>query len=92
MDPVEQWLRDKAERNTLMNVSELADEWADRTKPLEDFLATVEGPVMIGLDPVVYPACTRCGQAWQMRRTKGVWAWFPDCSHKSATCKLVKAS
>lgn len=77
----------------------LASKWHDDSPievvvaadPLAEFLARVEGPTMIGLDPVVYPACVRCSQAWKLTRSKGVWAWSPDCNHKSVTCKLVHA-
>ena len=107
MDAVEQWLRDRATGSASEEahdvITELADTWADRPpvallpyqgdrSPLEDFLEKVDGPVMIGLDPVIYPACTTCGWAWMMRRVKGVWAWYPDCKHKRAACKLVKTT
>jgi hypothetical protein len=94
MDAVEQWLRDHGHTTA-------ADDWLDDPgmvtvqyepdNPLHDFLDKIDGPAMIGLDPVIYPACTRCSQAWKLTRSRGVWSWSPDCAHKTATCKLVKA-
>jgi hypothetical protein len=79
----------------------LADEWLDNPgmvtvqydtpSPMADFLDQIDGPAMIGLDPVIYPACTRCSQAWKLTRARGVWSWSPDCTHKTASCKLVHA-
>jgi len=82
-------------------IEQLASEWHNNPpvtavtyepdNPLAEFLDKVEGPAMIGLDPVIYPACVVCSQAWMMRRTRGTWAWAPDCAHKNAHCKLVRA-
>ena len=79
----------------------LANEWREKPgvttvtyeadDPLAEFLDKIDGPVMIGLDPVIYPACTTCSWAWKLTRRRGVWSWSPDCSHKTASCKLVHA-
>ena len=58
---------------------------------MAQFLKEVDGPTMIGFEPTVWPACAQCSQAWMLRRHRGVWAWHPDCAHKTATCKLVQA-
>jgi hypothetical protein len=80
----------------------LADEWHDKPPvallpylggqdtALNEFLASVDGPTMIGFDPTIYPTCVRCHQAWMLRRVKGVWAWYPDCAHKTAGLKLIQ--
>jgi hypothetical protein len=58
---------------------------------LASFLRTVDSPTLIGLDPVIYPACVTCGAAWMLRRHRGgTWAWSPDCRHTKASCKLVR--
>lgn len=44
-----------------------------------------------GFTPSVYPACVVCSRAWALHRDKGVWAWYPDCVHKRAKCKLVES-
>ena len=105
MDAVEQWLRAMAADEEILSsrlvIEDLANEWHvnpavtqvtyTEPNPLAEFLDKVEGPAMIGLDPVIYPACAVCSTPWMMRRTKGTWAWSSDCAHKQAACKLVRA-
>lgn len=47
--------------------------------------------VVPGFVPSVYPACVTCSRAWALHRERGAWAWYPDCTHKRAKCKLVSS-
>lgn len=54
----------------------------------EDVLPLATSP----LTPQAWPACARCHQAYTLRRNRMVWAWFPDCNHKTSGVIIVTDS